>query len=802
MGVLWTKIWFDLWHYKVRTVLAVLSIAAGVFGIGVVFGMSDQLLSGMDAAHQAVTPAHLNMQLTGYATLDQIKGIKGVPGVLDAEPYNAIALNYRLNPQAEWKQSSIVLRESWEQQRMDVMQLKAGGWPRQDNIAIERLSSSYFGADMGDTVWFKQGDRIREFAITGKIRHPFVPPPQFGGQAYFFMSRDGMARFGVPNGKFNFVYVRIAPYGDAYAREVATDIKDHLATQGIGVEATVYQNPDKHWGRMYVEGINYVMQVLAVISLLLSVVLVYNTLAALVTQQTNQIGILKAVGGRAGTILRVYLTGVLIYGLLALLIAAPLGVYLAWALTAWFLNLFNIDYTEFHISTLTLLLQITAATLVPLVAGFLPVLNGARLTVRQAIASYGLGGDFGSSRFDRFIERVGARFLPTQYATALGNMFRHKGRLLLTQVALVAAGAMFLIVMTLAASMNHTLDSYFASQHYDITVYLSGLTRASRAIDMANAAPGVAQAQVQLSLPATIRKQGQRVQDAGLGASAVGINPANGFFGERIVQGRWLAPGDTERVAVLNYDTATKNQIHVGDAVTLDLGTFGRREWRIVGLYQVIFNGGGFIGDSIYVPLDVLADATKQYDRATILYIQTTAHDEGSVQPIVQAIKTSSDAHNIKVYYTMSQTELRGIGEGQFNLIVTMLLSLAVIVAAVGGIGLMGALSISVVERTKEIGVLRAIGARTRTILGMFVMEGILQGVLSWFLAVLLALVFSKPMADVLGRTIFNLPLDFEYDYAAMAIWLGAVLGIAVLASILPARNAIRISVRDSLAYA
>ncbi|MBI4673655.1 MAG: FtsX-like permease family protein [Chloroflexi bacterium] len=802
MRVLWTKVWYDLWHYKVRTLLAVLSIAAGVFAVGVVFGMTDQLLSGMDAAHQAVTPSHLNMQLTRYATREQIEGIKNVEGVLDVEPYNLITLNYRFDPQAEWKQGTIVLRENWTQQRMDMTQLKQGAWPRKDNVAIERLSSSYYGADIGDTVWFKQGDRIREFTVAGKVRHPFVPPPQFGGQAYLFMSREGMERFGVPKGKFSFVYVRVTPYSDAYAREVATDIKDRLATQGIGVEATFYQNPTKHWGRMYIEGINFVMQVLAVVSLLLSVVLVYNTLTALVTQQTNQIGILKAIGGRAGTILQVYLTGVLVYGLLALLIALPLGVYLAWAITGSFLNLFNIDYTEFRISTSALLLQIAAATLVPLVAGFLPVLNGARLTVREAIASYGLGGDFGSNRFDRFVERVGARLLPTQYATALGNMFRHKGRLLLTQVVLVSAGAMFLIVMTLASSMNYTLDTYFASHHYDLTVYLSGLTRASRALDLAYSAKGVTRAEVQLSLPATIRKEGQRVQDAGWGASAVGIDPASNFFSERIVQGRWLLPDDTERVAVLNYDTAKKNNIRVGEMLTLDLGPFGKREWRVVGLYQLIFNNGGFAADSIYVPLNALADATKQYDRATMLYVQTAAHDETYVEGVRTQLKALSNERNINLFYLLTEIELRDTGEGQFNIVVSMLLSLAVIVAMVGGIGLMGALSISVVERTKEIGVLRAIGARTRTILGMFVMEGILQGVLSWCISVLLALLLSEPMSDILGRMIFNMPLDFLYNYGAMATWLGVVLVISIFASILPARNATRVSVRDSLAYA
>ena len=91
-----------------------------------------------------------------------------------------------------------------------------------------------------------------------------------------------------------------------------------------------------------------------------------------------------------------------------------------------------------------------------------------------------------------------------------------------------------------------------------------------------------------------------------------------------------------------------------------------------------------------------------------------------------------------------------------------MLLALAVIVAVVGGIGLMGALSISVVERTKEIGVLRAVGARSRTIMGMFVMEGVLQGLFSWIMAVPLSFALGSYMAKTLGQVMFSANLDYR----------------------------------------
>ena len=61
MSVIWDKVWTDLWEHKIRTLLAALSIAAGVFALGVIFGLMDQLTPGLNRVHQAVIPAHITM---------------------------------------------------------------------------------------------------------------------------------------------------------------------------------------------------------------------------------------------------------------------------------------------------------------------------------------------------------------------------------------------------------------------------------------------------------------------------------------------------------------------------------------------------------------------------------------------------------------------------------------------------------------------------------------------------------------------------------------------------------------------
>src|SRR6185436_9156657 len=123
-------------------------------------------------------------------------------------------------------------------------------------------------------------------------------------------------------------------------------------------------------------------------------------------------------------------------------------------------------------------------------------------------------------------------------------------------------------------------------------------------------------------------------------------------------------------------------------------------------------------------------------------------------------LKEAFEQHNLKVSASTTQPSARATNEWQFSLVTSMLLALSIIIAIVGAIALMGALSIGVIERTKEIGVLRAIGARSHTILGIFIMEGVLQGVVSWLIAVPLSILVSPPAASVMGHIMFGATLD------------------------------------------
>ncbi len=783
-----------------RTLLAVLSIAAGVFAVGTMFGMSDLLITNLDKNHQSVMPPHLNIALGELVDRDILLDLKNVPGVEDVDPYCNVSVSYKLHPNDDWRPGVIQLRDDYTRQKYELVQLRDGNWPKKGEVGVERMAAGFLNVGVGDTVIFKDGDNERTYPITSKIRHPFVPPPHFMDLAFFFMHGESLEHFGIPDGKFDAAFVRVTPYRADYAKEVATAIKDRLARQNISIGGIMYQDPNKHWGRSFFDGITLVLELLAVLSVIISAVLVYNTLSNLIMQQSDQIGILKAIGGRAGTIVQIYMSEALVYALLALLIAVPLGALVAFKMAQVFLELFNIDYTQFEVSTTALTFQIISAVAVTLLAGLIPTIQGAMVTVREAIASYGLGSKFGSSWLDRTVERIGAFLLPSHYATALGNMFRRKGRLLLTQVVLIAAGLGFLLVMSLNSSIALTLDHIFGRQQYDTTIQFSALERTTPVYALADQVNGMDRTELHLIQSASLLVQGQLVKDAGIGAAIEGIPPGSDFFTPLMVAGRWLQPGDG-RVVVVKRDTADKNHIRVGDTVTLDLGEWGKDTWQVVGIYEPVFTGS-FSADRIYAPLDALYGASKKYNQGTLLYVRTTDHSPAAQAAVTAQLKDLYEGRKYHLSQTQTQADARKTNEFQFSTITMMLMALSVIVALVGGIALMGTLSISVVERTKEIGVLRAIGARSWTILGMFVMEGLLQGLLSCLIAVPLSYALGQTFATALGQAMFGATLDYAYNWQAVGIWLVIMVVISTLASVLPARGATRVSVRESLAYA
>jgi putative ABC transport system permease protein len=233
----------------------------------------------------------------------------------------------------------------------------------------------------------------------------------------------------------------------------------------------------------------------------------------------------------------------------------------------------------------------------------------------------------------------------------------------------------------------------------------------------------------------------------------------------------------------------------VGDTVTLRLNDKDS-DWTVVGVVQSILTQ-----PTAYVNYPYFAQQTGTSGRANFARVATEQHTPAAQAAAAEALETRLEEAGFQGVRTETKVQRQESVRLQFDILITFLLIMALLIAAVGGMGLMGTMSINVIERTREIGVMRAIGAATSSIMQIVLVEGVLIGLISWTQGVLLGWPIGRLMSDQIGLAFVDSPLEFRYSIEGALLWLLAALVISAVASFWSAHNAASLSVREVLAY-
>jgi putative ABC transport system permease protein len=269
-----------------------------------------------------------------------------------------------------------------------------------------------------------------------------------------------------------------------------------------------------------------------------------------------------------------------------------------------------------------------------------------------------------------------------------------------------------------------------------------------------------------------------------------------------VIEGRWLSAQDSNAL-VVNVDFLKQEpDVRVGNTITLNID--GRKtNWRIVGAVtsQMIGLGAPRPGQPmVYASYAAVASAMRQDGYANRVAVTIARHDAAFQTEVAQALETRLASAKL-TGIIQTRTAFRTLIAGLLSTMVLLLLVMALLFILVGGLSLTGAMSLNVLERTKEIGILRAIGASNSSLMRIVLTEGVSIGLLSWVLALLLAVPLSKALSDLIGMRMLSWPLVYAFPPSGILIWLVAVIVLAAGASYLPARGATRLTVRDVLAY-
>lgn len=789
----WHKVLVDLWRNRARTLIVAVAIAVGVYAIGVVLNIGALLVREYRGDQDGALLASAIVHTLPFDD-DLADRIAEIPGIAAAEGRQVVRTQF-YGDDTTPRDLVLVAVPDFLEMEVDVVTPLEGVWPPgKREVILERLALDYLGVEVGDTISVELDNGAeKQLEVVGTAHNPQKLSPDILNTTSGYITLETMGTLGRPEA-YTELRLRVAerPGDKEHINAVVDEVEAHLEATGrpqFGRKVVTESHADP-----FIDTIVLILSSFGFVILLLSGFLVVNAISALITQQVSQIGVMKLIGARRWQIMSLYIVTVVVYGLIAIILGVPLAILTSRLLMELLVEgLLNVVPESYAVPLNLIALQAAIGLLLPLMAGLVPVVRGTHITTHRALNDVGMDtGAYGQGWIERALNSVQRVFsFRRPILLALRNTLRHRGRLVQTLLVLIVGTALFISVLSVRASVDATVEAFMRFHRYDVSVELDRPFRMARLEQLARQVPGVVSVEG-WSIGAATR---MRPDDSESERMRVFALPANSsFMAPRPSDGRWLGSGRNE--LVINSDVLdTELDLRIGDAVVLEIG--GREaEWLVVGIVPTESRG-----PSIYMNHEDYAYLTRTPGQATHLQVVTDQHDAASQEEVEERLFEHLEEAGIAVSDTETTQMMRSENKLMFTIVVSFLILMALLLAAVGGLGLTTTMGINILERVREIGVLRAIGASNVSVRRIVLVEGIIMAILSWTVGLLLSWPISTFMSEQLGLALIKVPLNFQYSIGAAVAWFFVLQAVAVIASLGPARSAVRLTIREVLAY-
>ncbi len=798
----WQKILSDLWGNPLRSLLVLASIAVGLFALGVIATISIIGPQDMQTGYAAINPANIYL-LTSPFDQGLVDRLKNIPGVYQAEGVRNFSSRLEASP-GNWIGIDFKAMKDPGESQINQLRLIEGVWPPGDReIVLDRYKLPNTNARLGDLVTIElPSGQSHPLKLVGVVQDQTIGAYRgaggfFNAPVQGYVNRNTLEWLQQPLPKsYNVLYVTVKDHGADHAQleAVTQAVRDAVEKNNIQIISTAQRTSLEHPNLFLSRAILAVLIIIGLLVVFLSGFLITNTLQALMTQQVQQIGILKTVGARRMQVANIYLLLSLLFGVIAFLVALPLSYQVGFSIVSFLTVQLNYKFFGPRLVPQVAILQGVIAVLMPQVAAFVPVLQGTRISVQEALS--GLRQDHPPDQgwLDRRISRL--RNVSLLLLISLRNTFRHKGRLLLTLITLSLGGAVFIATFNVRVAMMqyvHQITQYFLA---DVNITLGRSYPTDEIDGLIQAVPGISRVEGWMFARSELI-----LADDSIGESVSLLAPPaeSPLIQPILVKGRWIKPGDRNAIALSELFHDYYPNLDVGGTLRLRVNG-NETDWVVVGFFQL---AGKISGLSAYTNYEYLSELIHQPGKA--VSYRVVASQPGLTkeqqEALGQAIEAHLDTYGIRVTDITTGEGLTDTASKGFNVLTAILLFLASLTALVGSIGLTGTMSLNVMERIREIGILRAIGAADRVLMQMVLIEGMLIGAISWIMATLLAFPISSLLSDSIGQALFGAPSKFGFTPIGFVIWLGVVVLLSISASVLPARNAARLTIREVLYY-
>ncbi len=804
-SALMRKSYRELTRHRIRSVLTIITIAAAVTGLwlfAIPLGLDNAMAQRAEAdrLHDIrMSPNNLLYvqdpaeppsadQVISASELDGLLALPNVAAV-EARPVMWTQLRRDGHVQDVW----LVGVEDFANQQVNVVSVANGEAPATSQDRREALLESANVLTGGSSA--TPGEHIEIMAGDGDF-YPFVVSGLGGTIRWSAVAADSspivyvpaeMVRRFTAGVGFNSLELRLVDNTPGAAKATLDEVRSYVAR--VAPEMTYGEVPDVRapgsWqGRNQVFRMLPLLYVIAVMALVSALILVSTTMNTIISQQTAEIGVMKAVGGSRRAIMACYLRSVLLLGAIGTAIGTVAGAFMSNAFGRFVQENLGGIRPMWSIDPWFVVIGIVSGLGATALAS-LPALRRAMgVTVRQALGSHGVAVGHGKGLLEGATRRATLLSSPTRLG--LRNTARRRGRSLATSVQ-VALGVGTVLAfgafsITALAATQTTLQNLSG----DLRVYHSeGLFDDVEAQLLASR-PDVAA--VQPIVYSTAEFGGDERAVWGL--------PAETIYDYDLSAGRWFTSQEVTAaasVAVVGGPLTAMTDTEVGDHI--DIGTTtGVHTVEVIGVDETLVEDGKII----WLPLETAKAFNDQSDPA-VYWVNTTSPEPEVVDRVADDILSTFAAAGNPVIVEVHYQKLAAAW-AEDRIVVGGILMLGLPIVAIGMIGLVGAMTTTVLERTREIGILRAVGARARHVRRVFRAEGTALAVAGWLIGIPLGYALAKVILWFFGRAMHT---SFSLLFPP---WLPlvALVGVIVVARLTlrpPLRRAVRMRPGDALRY-
>ncbi len=789
-SALFRKAYRDVTKRRVRSLLTLLGILIGVGGVVAIVSTGENLARAQQAAY-----ANASQNDIGYwvwnAPASLTRAAQEIENVRAAELRADFFTRCRWNADGASTARDVYLHgiADFENQRIDQITLRAGRFPKAGEAAIEESALATLPLKLGAEITCRGSgsEPDRTFTLVGAVQTPNYPNAALLDYATVYAPSADVIRLLGASGA-NSLLLKVDDL--TQARETARDVTQLLDRRNIQHGSPTLRDPQNFLGKRELDALLAVLTIFSVVGLITSGFLVANTLAAIVTEQVSQVGALKALGGTQSQVALTFLFAALIYGLVGTGLGLIGGALASWRLMLYIGNLLNLPI-DFQVSPLGIALGVVVGIGVTLLAGALPAFGATRISVKRALESYGITPTYGAGRVDRALQKIVA--LPPLAAMSVRNLARRQARALVTMLVIGVAVATSLAAQAVSVTVDTAIDDLFRTYRADAWLWFGEYVGDNMRAALLTV-PGVQQAEVWSLQDAWVTRAIANSQQAAR-ARVWGLPPDTALYAPQITAGRWLRADETDS-AVVSTDLAESLGVRVGDEITVDLGA-APRAFRVVGIAidNSVFLGSQVAG-KVFVPETVVAKMQGREGWATFFAVGLARHSPDAVDAQLDAI-----AQKFKRYQMGSDSaarEVKGAKE-QTRILTIALAAMSLLIGFIGALGVVNTITLSVLERRREIGVLRSIGASDANVIQTFLTEGIAFGVGGWLVGLALGYPLGLLIARVMESVLFH--LNYVFTIQMVAVSLLFALALTTLASFIPALAAARLRVQEALRY-